>query len=286
MTAPPPPQAEPGNLTLQRLTDEREVLSFLGGRSIPSAYLTTLIHDNGLVSPANRGTFYGCRDASGRLEGVALLGHATLFDGRTDGALQSFAKLAQADGRARVIMDEQGRVERFLSFYAESGRSPRLVRRELLLEQRSLVEVREPVPGLRRASVSDLDLVAPVHAAMAFAESGVNPLERDPEGFLRRTARRLEQGRVWVWVEGGRLIFKADVIADTPAMTYLEGIYVTPEERGKGYGRRCVSQLGRGLLRRSASVCLLVREENTASREFFRRADFRLRGYYDTAYLD
>ena len=36
-----------------------------------------LIRDNGIVSSLNRGTFYGCRDLNGNLEGVALVGHAT-----------------------------------------------------------------------------------------------------------------------------------------------------------------------------------------------------------------
>src|SRR5436309_3200537 len=79
--------------------------------------------------------------------------------------------------------------------------------------------------NLRQATLDDIEQIMPVHAQIAFEESGVNPLERDPEGFRRRTARRIEQGRVWVWTEGGRLIFKADVIADTPEAIYIEGVY-------------------------------------------------------------
>ena len=279
------PAAAAGTMIAGPLTAEEEALSFLTGRTIPTAYMSTLIRDNGLVSPLNRGTFYGCRDSGGRLEGVALVGHATLFDARTEAALRAFAELARSDPRARVVMGERGEAERFLSYYAGAGRAPRATSREMLFEQRNLVEAHEPVPGLRPATLADLEEVVRVHAAMAFEESGVNPLERDPEGFRRRTARRLEQGRVWVWAEGGRMIFKADVVADTPAVIYLEGVYVCPEERGKGHGLRCISQLGRSLLRRTESVCLLVKEHNHNAREFFRRADYTLSGYYDTVYL-
>ena len=283
--APVSHDSDPGALTMRPLADENEALAFLGGSSIPTAFMTTLIKDNGLDSPLNRGKFYGCRNAAGRLEGVALVGHATLFEAHTEGAVRSIAALASDEPTAHVMMAEQGQAARFLGHYAGPGRAPRLICREMLFEQRKLVEMHEPVPGLRPATLADLEQVVLVHAAMSFEESGVNPLERDPEGFRRRTARRLEQGRVWVWVRDGRLIFKADVIADTPAVVYLEGVYVSRDERGKGVGLRCVSQLGRSLLRRTESICLLVKEHNHNAREFFRRADYTLRGYYDTVYL-
>ncbi|PYS80708.1 MAG: DUF4081 domain-containing protein, partial [Acidobacteria bacterium] len=49
---------------------------------------------------------------------------------------------------------------------------------------------------------------------MTLEETGVNPLETDPAGFRERCARRITQGRVWVCVKDGRLLFKADVISD------------------------------------------------------------------------
>jgi predicted GNAT family acetyltransferase len=124
-----------------------------------------------------------------------------------------------------------------------------------------------------------------VHAQMAFEESGVNPLEVDPEGFRRRCTRRVEQGRTWAYVDNGRLIFKADVVSETPEITYLEGIYVSPEERGQGYGVRCLSQLSQQLLARAKSVCVLVNERNHAAQALYRKAGYRQGGVYDTVFL-
>ena len=73
---------------------------------------------------------------------------------------------------------------------------------------------------------------------MAEAESGTNPLEVDPEGFRARCARRIEMGRVWVLERDGQLLFKADIMADTPEVVYLEGIWVSQTERGKGLGQK------------------------------------------------
>ena len=84
----------------------------------------------------------------------------------------------------------------------------RLACRELLFELSHKVEISSQVEGLRLATMEDLHLIAPVHAAMAEAESGINPLEADREGFLSRCGRRITKDRVWVLVEDGELIFK------------------------------------------------------------------------------
>jgi predicted GNAT family acetyltransferase len=121
---------------------------------------------------------------------------------------------------------------------------------------------------------------------MAFDESGVDPTVTDPEGFRRRCARRIEKGRVWVWVEEGRLIFKADIISDTPEVIYIEGVWVAPEQRGRGYALRCLSQLSRELLARAGAVTLMVNEKSPEAIALYRRAGYRLSSQYHTIYLD
>jgi uncharacterized protein len=262
-----------------------EILAFLRERPLHTVYMTGCILDNGVVSPLNRGSFYGYRGLDGRLEGVALIGHATLFETRSDAALAAFAALAQNCPRTHMLLGEMDKVGHFWNQYAGGGQEARLVCRELLFEQRFPVETRESVRGLRVATLADLELVMPVQARMAFEESGVNPMEKDPNGFRLRCARRIEQGRVWVLVEDGQLIFKADIISDTSEVIYLEGIYVSAEERGKGLGRRCLSQLTRALLARTKTVSVLVNERNRAASSFYLKAGFRLRAHYDTIFL-
>jgi predicted GNAT family acetyltransferase len=283
-----PPSSRPaaGYVQVNALTDEHraEALNFLAARPIHTVYMAGLICDNGLVSPLNRGSFYGCRDATGRLAGVAIIGHITAIETTDEAALEAFARLAQEYDRAHAIIGESAMVKQFWNYYARGGQQLRLACREVLFTQTWPVEVREAV-NLRLATIEDIELVMPVHAGMAFEESGVNPLEKDPEGFRRRTARRIEQGRVWVLVEDGRLIFKADVISATPGATYVEGVFVNPEERGKGYGVRCMSQLSRTLLEGTRSVCLLVNERNLGAHGLYHKAGYKIRGQYDTIFL-
>jgi predicted GNAT family acetyltransferase len=86
-------------------------------------------------------------------------------------------------------------------------------------------------------------------------------------------------------MEDGKVLFKADILAETPEVVYLEGIYVEPDQRGKGYGSTCLSQLGRQLLRRTGSICLTLNASKEKTKNFYSKAGYSLRSYYDTIYL-
>lgn len=285
--SPEAPATESGSCIALELSSSHkdEVLSFLAERPIHTVFMASLIRDNGLMSPLNRGVFFACRDQDYRLQGVALIGHATLIDARNEASLAAFAQAAQRCTSARLIRGERDMVHRFWSPYAGTHLKPRLVCSELMLEQRTPYLLREGVPGLRQASPEDLSHVIAVNSEMAIDEGGTTPLERDPQGFFKRTSRRIEQGRVWIWVRDGKPIFKADIVADTPQAVYLEGIYVHPEERGKGYGLRCLTQLGWTLLARSDAICLTVNQRTNSASTFYYKAGYRLSSYYETIYL-
>jgi len=265
--------------------EEAEVLEFLAQRPIHTVAMMGLIQDNGLENSLNRGTFYGCRDLNGRLEGVALVGHATLIETLSDRALAALAQVAQQCASTHMIMGEKERVADFWGHYAAAGRHQRFACREWLFELSWPVEAREPVQGLRRATPAELDLVAPVQAQLAFAESGINPLCVDPQGFRERCLRRIQQGRTWVIVEDGELIFKADVISRTREVNYLEGIWICEERRANGSGLRFMSELMRRLLEDTKSICLLVNETNKLAQSFYRKCGFHFRATYETIFL-
>jgi hypothetical protein len=149
-----------------------EVLDFLEQRPAQTAMLSGLIRDNGLSSDLNRGDFFGCRNEHGELEGVALIGHATLFEARSERALYSLANRAQNCTGTHMLMGEQDGVQMFWEFYAGRQAQMRKSCREHLLELRPPVELSEEVRGLRLATPEDLDAIVPIHARMAFEESG------------------------------------------------------------------------------------------------------------------
>ena len=74
-----------------RNAEQDEVLDFLAERPVHTVFMASIIRDHGLVSPLHRGSFFACRNDNGSLEGVALIGHATLVEVRTD-ALRNLAQ--------------------------------------------------------------------------------------------------------------------------------------------------------------------------------------------------
>jgi predicted GNAT family acetyltransferase len=213
------------------------------------------------------------------------MGHTILFEAFSERAIQAFAGLARHINSPHLLMGEHNTVKRFWSYYSSNVNSPRLVCPIVFLQRRKSFEEQTEVAGLRPATYEDLEQVVQAQAAMAFETSGVDPLTKDPAGFRERYRRRIAKKRVWVVIEDGRLIFKTDVIADTPQAAYIEGVYVGREERGKGVGRRCVSALGRILLKRSNAIYLFVENQNTRTKSFYLNLGFTVAGQYELLYF-
>jgi predicted GNAT family acetyltransferase len=87
-------------------------------------------------------------------------------------------------------------------------------------------------------------------------------MRRDPEGFRWRTRSQVEEGRSWLWVEDGVILFKAEASAWTPHAVQLAQVWVDPSTRQRGYGARGLSDLCRLLLEQVPIVCLFVRADN------------------------
>ena len=264
---------------------EERILAALSRESLTNVVMAGFIRDHGLINPLNRGRFYICRDEKNRVEGVALIGHTILFEAFSERATQAFAALARRESSPHLLMGEHNAVERFWSYYSSNSHSPRLVCPIVFLQRQAAFEEQTEVAGLRPATYEDLEAVVQAQAAMAFEISGVDPLMKDPAGFRERYRRRIAKKRVWVMIEDGRLIFKTDVIADTPQAAYIEGVYVGREERGKGVGRRCLTALGHILLKRTNAIYLFVENENRRTKSFYLDLGFSDAGQYDLLYF-
>jgi ribosomal protein S18 acetylase RimI-like enzyme len=261
-----------------------EVLDFLAVRPLQTVIMRGFIRDNGLSSPLNRGAFYAYRNELNELEGVALFGHVTMFEARSEAAIIALALAARCYPRIRVVVGEQGWIELFWRHYGEGKPSPRLVYHELLYDLRQIADA-QAVEDLRPAALPDLELLLSVYAAMTFEVNGIDMLKRDPIGFRQRWEYRIGQGRVWVWMQDGELLFSASVAADTPTGAYIEGVHVNGKYRGKGYGLRCMVQLSRNLLTGASTICGFVDEQNKPARALYEKAGYEPRSHYQKFYL-
>jgi predicted GNAT family acetyltransferase len=255
--------------------DNAEVTSFLSIRPVHTVVMASFIQDNGMESEHNRGIFYGYRNRNGKLEGVALIGHTTLIETRSDEAMEAFAKIARNERVAiNLIMSEHEAALDFWQYYAGSAK-PRHNFTELMFETAFPMLVQECEWEVRHAKVDELEQIAEAHAEVAFIESGIDPMVKDREGFIKRVARRVEMGRTYVVFEGDKLVFKADVIAEANGIIYIEGIYVAEELRGHGIGSKCLSKLNLMLLERAEKICLLSNERFPQAHRSFQKAGYR-----------
>jgi hypothetical protein len=134
--------------------------------------------------------------------------------------------------------------------------------------------------ALRPATLDDLDLLMPACAASHEGELGVDPLKRDLDGFRWRTRSQITDGRSWLWVEDGQILFKAEASAWTPAVVQVQQVWVDPFVRGRGYGARGMRDLCRLLLETTPIVTLFVRSENAAAIGLYESIGMHLVGHY------
>lgn len=259
--------------------DRNEVLEFLAVKPVQTVVMASYIADNGIESELNRGRFYGHVNVKGELDGVALIGHSTLIEARSEKALVDLAGIAKdPETPIHLIMSNGTDAERFFAYMTSGSASPRLKCVEILFEAAFPYSVLPCEYMVKTADMDQLRQVADAQAAIAYMESGVDPMAKDPEGFLRRVARRIEQGRVFIVFDNGELIFKTDIIAETEQTIYLEGIYVHPDHRGRGVGTRCLSALTQRLLTRVDNICLLSNVKFTAAHKTYVQSGYRRTG--------
>jgi uncharacterized protein len=171
---------------------------------------------------------------------------------------------ATARAGARMIIGDEGAVTDLWDAASADLPAPR----EDRPGQPVFAIERPPEAGgskLRAATKDDFDLLLPASAATHEGEIGVDPMLTDAEGFRRRTRQQIDERRSWVWIEEGRILFKAEASAWTPQAVQLQQVWVDPELRNLGYGRRGLRDLIRLLLQQVPCVCLFVRADNPAA---------------------
>ncbi|MDH4177666.1 MAG: GNAT family N-acetyltransferase [Thermoleophilia bacterium] len=209
------------------------------------------------VARRGQGRFVALPGERGALRALCHLGTNVVPSGEGCGA---FAGSAARSG-ARMLIGEQ----RAVTELWEAARRRLPPARADRPFQPVYVIDRPPAAGgsgLRPAELGDLEALVPACAASHEEELGVDPMARDPSGFRWRTRVQVEEGRSWIWVEDGAILFKAEASAWTPSAVQLQQVWVDPIARRRGHASRGLRDLVRLLLQRAPAVCLFVRAEN------------------------
>ncbi len=244
-----------------------QILAFCAGAPVERVFLED-------VARRGYGRFLALEEG-GSLTALCHLGANLVPSGHGCGA---FAEAA-ARSASRMIIGDERAVGELWEAAARRFPAPRADR-----PGQPVYAIAEPPPdggsGLRQATLDDLELLIPVCAAAHAEELGVDPLGRDPEGFAWRTRAQILEGRSWLWLEDGVVLFKAEASAWTPAVVQVQQVWVDPQARGHGYGSRGMRDLCRLLLRTTPIVTLFVRTENDVAIGLYESIGMGLVGRY------
>jgi uncharacterized protein len=243
------------------------ILEFCGEDPVERVFLED-------VARRGLGRFSAFAD-NGRLTALCHVGANVVPSGRK---CDRFAAVT-ARGRARMIIGDERAVSELWEEVALRMPEPRDDRPG----QPVYVIDEPPEPGhtgLRAATDRDYELLLPACAAAHEEEIGIDPMARDPDGFRWRTRSQIEEGRSWVWIEDGVILFKAEASAWTPSAIQLQQVWVDPPARNRGYAQRALRDLIRLLLGRVPTVCLFVRPENAPAIRVYEAVGMRRQGAY------
>lgn len=135
-----------------------------------------------------------------------------------------------------------------------------------------------PDPYVRRVRKDEMETIMPACVAMFTEEVGVSPLAGDG-GLLyqARVAELVGSGRSFARLDRhGKVLFKAEIGAATTQACQIQGVWVAPEYRGRGYAAPGMAAVLRYALADIAPVAsLYVNDYNTAARATYRKVGFQ-----------
>jgi ribosomal protein S18 acetylase RimI-like enzyme len=214
-------------------------------------------------------------EGDGTLQALCHVGANLVPSGRGCGAFAD----AAARGRSRMIIGESGAVNELWAAARDRLPQPRQDRPD---QPVYALDVAPPPgdTGLRAATSDDIDILLPASAAAHQLELGIDPLERDADGFRWRTLAQIDEGRSWVWLEDGVVRFKAEASAWTPGAVQVQQVWVDPAARRQGYAARGMRDLFRLLLATTPVVTLFVRSENAPAIALYESLGMERRLFY------
>lgn len=230
------------------------------------------------------GELLGYFDDSG-LRSMLYLGANLVPVATTPAARAAFADRLRPRGRrcsslvgpAEEVLD----LWRLLEAAWGPSREVRADQPVMLIDADPLVEAD---PLVRESTRADLDILVPACVEMFTVEVGVSPtVGGAADAYRARIAEIVEEGRSFVRIDDGVVVFKAEIGAVNAGVCQVQGVWVDPRYRGRGLsksGMAAVVRLARERI--AAGISLYVNDYNTAARKAYRAVGFREVGSFAT----
>ena len=268
-----------------RLLERRdldEVLDLLDRDPVADVFVASRIRGAGLAESRLGAQVWGYGER-GRLESLCYSGANLVPVQAGPEAVVAFADRARRQGRrCSSIVGSAPAVRHLWQLLRPYWGEARDVRDEqplLAIEGPPSVA---PDPAVRRVERSEADILLPACIAMFTEEIGVSPALNDGGALYRaRVEELVAQGRAFARIEGGRVVFKAEVGAVTDGVCQVQGVWVDPELRGRGLsvsGTAAVVVLAQQAI--APVVSLYVNAYNAPARRAYEKVGFRSAGAF------
>jgi uncharacterized protein len=271
--------------TSVRLLDERDrgtVLAICDRDPVTNVFVSSRVRALGL-EPSRLGAQMWGHAPGGRLESVCYSGANLVPVAATPDAVAAFAERALRQGRrcSSVVGPAEQVQALWVMLQPQWGpaREVRPVQPVMVISGPPDVA---PDPLVRRVRMEEFDVLWPACVAMFTEEVGVSPTAGDGGASYRaRLEQLIRAGRAFARIEGGRVIFKAEIGAVTPQACQVQGVWVRPEFRGRGLAAPGMAAVVVEAAQSFAPVVsLYVNDFNAPARAAYRRAGFAEAGRF------
>ena len=269
-------RAGQSSLRLLSDRDRAEALALCDRDPVANVFVTARIRACGL-DPMRLGAQLWGYFESGQLTSLCYVGANMVPVQAAPAAIAAFADRARRQGRRCSSIagpaDGVGELWRQIAPFWDRPREIRHRQPLMAITDRPLVQ---PDPAVRLVRPDELSILLPASVAMFTEEVGVSPI--GPDGgfaYRARVGELIAAGRSFARIEDGTVVFKAEVGAVTRQACQVQGVWVPPELRGRGYasgGMAAVVEHARATM--APVVSLYVNDFNAPARAAYRRAGF------------
>ncbi|MFV0253841.1 MAG: GNAT family N-acetyltransferase [Beutenbergiaceae bacterium] len=264
-----------------RHVDLSTVLDFCHQRPVEAALLGE--HVEAMLSAPQLRDQLLCVSTPAGLQGLCWTGGNLVPLNIAPAALPELAEHVRRRGRRySSIVGPADQVMGLWQVLRGHWRTPRDVRPD----QPSMVIDHDPLlapdPLVRLTGESDLDVLMPACVSMFTEEVGYSPLSIGG-GYERRVRSLVRSGRSLARIEGGRVIFKAELGTVALGVTQVQGVWVEPELRGQGLAKRgMASVVAYARSQIAPTVSLYVNSYNNAAIAAYEAVGFTRHGTFAT----
>lgn len=141
-------------------------------------------------------------------------------------------------------------------------------------------------PRVRPATVDEVDLVMPAAAHMFTAEIGYPPYTGSGHAYRSSLLALIERQHTYVVIEGGEVVFKADVGSVALGCAQIQGVWLAPHLRGQGLAVPAMAAVVEQVMdSRAPWVTLYVNDFNASARATYASVGFEDVGSFTTVLL-